>query len=162
MKMALTGHRPTRLGYSKRLESDEWRPMIDWLKEQIVAIGVTEAICGMAEGCDCAYALAVIELKDEGHDIKLHCVLPCDNYQSKYYIYNKIKRRADKWTSLSKNYYKGCDDARDQYMVDHSDKLFAIWDGIKSGGVYSTIKKAQKKNIDIVYCPKEILKENVK
>ena len=31
------------------------------------------------------YALAVIELKNEGHNIKLHCVLPCDNYQCGYY-----------------------------------------------------------------------------
>lgn len=160
IRMALTGHRPQRLGYSKHLESPEWRPMIDWLKDQIKTIGVTDAICGMAEGCDCVYALAVIELKDEGYKIKLHCVLPCANYQSKYYMFNKIKSYADSWMSLSKNYYKGCDDARDQFMVDHSDKLFAIWDGIKAGGVYSTIRKAQKKNIDIVYCPKEILKEN--
>lgn len=53
--------------------------------------------------------------------------------------------------------YRGCDDVRDQYMIDHSDKLFAIWDGIKAGGVYSTIRKAQKKNIDVIYYPKDNL-----
>jgi hypothetical protein len=45
-------------------------------------------------------------------------------------------------------------------MVDHSDKIFAIWDGIEAGGVWSTIRKAQKKKLDIVYYPKEMLKEN--
>ena len=43
-------------------------------------------------------------------------------------------------------------------MVDHCDVLFAIWDGNKSGGVWSTICKAQKAGKKIIYCPKEILK----
>lgn len=157
LRMALTGHRPARLNYSQYLETDDWRRMIDWLKEQIQALGVTDAYCGMAEGCDCVYALAVIELKKEAYPIKLHCVLPCDNYQSSYYIHNHIKKYADTWNSLSNEFYKGCDDVRDQYMIDHSDKIFAIWDGIKAGGVYSTVRKAQKKNMDVVYYPKELL-----
>lgn len=160
IRMALTGHRPARLGYNKYLEATEWRPIIAWLKQQIKIIGVTDAICGMAEGCDCVYALSVIELKQEGYNINLHCVLPCDNYQCGYYVYDKIKSYADTWTSLSKEFYKGCDNARDQYMVDHSDKIFAIWDGIEAGGVWFTIRKAQKKKLEIVYYPKEMLKEN--
>ena len=157
LRMALTGHRPVRLNYSRYLETDDWRRMIDWLKDQIKTLGVTDAYCGMAEGCDCVYALAVIELKKEAYPIKLHCVLPCENYQSRYYIYDHIKKHADTWTSLSKEFYKGCDDARDQYMVDHSDKIFAIWDGIKSGGVYSTVRKAQKNGLNIIYYPKDLL-----
>lgn len=42
-------------------------------------------------------------------------------------------------------------------MVDHSNILFAVWDGNKSGGVWSTIRKAQKKNVEIIYYPKENL-----
>ena len=42
-------------------------------------------------------------------------------------------------------------------MVDHCDVLLAIWDGNKSGGVWSTIRKAQKAGKKIIYCPKEIL-----
>ena len=157
LTMALTGHRPERLKYTKYLESDNWRAIIDWLKQQIKELRVTDAISGMAEGSDCAYALAVIELKEEGDNIKLHCVLPCDNYQRGYYIYDRIKNSADTWTSLSKNYFKGCDNVRDQYMVNNSDKLFAIWDGIEAGGVWSTIKKAQKRGLDIIYYPNEKL-----
>jgi hypothetical protein len=33
IRMALTGHRPQRLGFNKHLESAEWRPIIDWLEE---------------------------------------------------------------------------------------------------------------------------------
>lgn len=42
-------------------------------------------------------------------------------------------------------------------MVDHCDILLAVWDGIKSGGVWSTIRKAQKAGKQIIYCPKEVL-----
>ena len=56
LTMALTGHRPQRLKYSSYLETDDWRPIIDWLKQQIKELGVTDAISGMAEGSDCVYA----------------------------------------------------------------------------------------------------------
>ena len=166
MKMALTGHRPERLGYPElNFEtSKEWRKVINWLKEKILELGVTDAYCGMASGCDIAYGIAVVELNNEMQvhkidrpKVKLHCILPCKNYNNKISWHKCLKEAADEWVELSEEFYKGCDNVRDQYMVDHSDKLFAIWDENKSGGVWSTIRKAQKKGIDIVYYPKEKL-----
>ena len=159
MRMALTGHRPERLGYPDIdfTVYSQWRPIIDWLKEQIKKENVTDAYCGMANGCDIAYGIAVVELKEEKLPIKLHCVLPCKNYNNKISWHRILKSAADEWIELSEEFYKGCDNARDQYMVDHSDKIFAIWDGNKSGGVWSTIRKAQKRGIDVVYYPKEKL-----
>jgi len=158
MRMALTGHRPERLGYNKdNFSTTEWIRLIDWLKLALIELKVTDIYCGMADGCDIAYGIAALALKDEGYSVKLHCILPCKNYNSSNPWYNILKEDADEWIELSEEFYKGCDNARDQYMVDHSDKLFAIWDGIESGGVWSTIKKAQKKGLDIVYYPKENL-----
>ena len=37
-------------------------------------------------------------------------------------------------------------------MVDHCDVLLAIWDGNKSGGVWSTIRKAQKADKTVSLC----------
>ena len=166
MRMALTGHRPERLGYPELdfHTSAEWRKIINWLKEKILELEVTDAYCGMASGCDIAFGIAVVELNNEAWvykidrpRIKLHCILPCKNYNNKIRWYEFLKAGADEWVELSDEFYKGCDNVRDQYMVDHSDKLFAIWDGNKSGGVWSTIRKAQKKGIDIIYYPKEEL-----
>ena len=103
MRVALTGHRPQRLGLPDDETSDEWR------------------------------------------------------YITSHKLYNSIKEQADEWIELSDEFYKGCDNVRDQYMVDHCDVLLAIWDGNKSGGVWSTIRKAQKAGKQIIYCPKEIL-----
>lgn len=159
MKMALTGHRHERLGYPELdyYVAMQWRLLIDWLKEKIVKLHVTDVYCGMADGCDIAFGIAAISLKEEGYPVKLHCVLPCKNYNSTNHWCNDLKKYADEWIELSEEFYRGCDNVRDQYMIDHSDKLFAIWDEIKAGGVWSTIRKAQKKGIDIIYYPKEKL-----
>ena len=156
LHVALTGHRPERLGYAKDTYSTEdWGRVIDWLKLQIEKNNITDVYCGMADGCDIAYGVAALELKDEDYQVKLHCILPCKNYNESNVWYKMLKEGADEWIELSENFYKGCDNIRDQYMVDHSDMLIAIWDGNKSGGVWSTIRKAQKKDIDIIYYPKE-------
>lgn len=159
MRASLTGHRPERLGYSKEIsyDADEWMAIIRWLKNEIKENKVTDVYCGMADGCDIAYGLAALLLKDDGYSVKLHCVLPCKNYNSSNSWYNHLKEDADEWVELSEEFYKGCDNVRDQYMVDNSDILIAIWDGNKSGGVWSTIRKAQKKNLDIIYYPKDNL-----
>lgn len=156
LSAALTGHRPERLGYSSNTyATTDWVYMIDWLKLKIKENKVTDVYCGMANGCDIAYGIAALGLKEEGYPVRLHCVLPCKNYNSSNLWCNSLKKAADEWIELSEEFYKGCDNVRDQYMVDHSDKLFAVFDGIKSGGVWSTIRKAQKKGIDIIYYPKE-------
>lgn len=158
MRMALTGHRPERLGYDKEnYNTMDWVRLMDWLRLAIRFNGVRDVYCGMADGCDIAYGIAAKSLKDQGYKLRLHCILPCKNYNSSNPWYKVLKEAADEWVELSDEFYKGCDNARDQYMVDHSDKLFAVWDGNKSGGVWSTIRKAQKKGIDIIYYPKEKL-----
>ena len=158
VSVALTGHRPERLGYTSHTYGTlSWTHMINWLKLKIKENNITDVYCGMADGCDIAYGIAAVDLKKVGYPVRLHCVLPCKNYNSPNVWYNQMKIYADEWVELSDEFYKGCDNVRDQYMVDHSDKLIAIWDGNKSGGVWSTIRKAQKKGIDIIYYPKEDL-----
>lgn len=164
MRVALTGHRPQRLGLPDDELSDEWNNITYWLGHQIiqaaeVSIIKGEAVdlyCGMASGCDIAFGIVSSILKG-GFDCKLHCILPCKNYNSSHKLYNSIKDISDEWVELSDEFYKGCDNVRDQYMVDHCDVLLAIWDGDKSGGVWSTIRKAQKAGKKVIYCPKEIL-----
>lgn len=164
MRVTLTGHRPQRLGLPDDELSDEWEYITGWLVKQIIKIAEVSLIkgeavdlyCGMASGCDAVFGFVGSMLKS-GLDYKLHCVLPCKNYNSSHKLYNSIKEHADEWIELSDQFYKGCDNVRDQYMIDHCDVLLAIWDGNKSGGVWSTIRKAQKAGKEIIYCPKKVL-----
>ena len=165
MKVALTGHRPQRLGLPDDETDEKWSKITNWLTEQItkmteVAIlsnTYVDAYCGMASGCDISFGFVVSVIKNGTKNLKLHCILPCKEYNSSNKYYRFIKDEADEWIELADEFYKGCDNVRDQYMVDHCDVLLAIWDGNKSGGVWSTIRKAQKAGKKIIYCPKEIL-----
>ncbi|WP_239455274.1 hypothetical protein, partial [Bifidobacterium pullorum] len=85
---------------------------------------------------DIAFGLVACELKEEGRPVQLVCVLPCKDYNSSHKYYSCLKEHADEWIELSDEFYRGCDNVRDQYMVDHCDKLLAVWDGNKSGGVW--------------------------
>lgn len=165
MKIALTGHRPQRLDLPEDELSSEWKNINNWLTEQIVKYfekGIIEndeelvAYSGMASGCDIAFGMRVSLLK-KMLKIKLICVLPCKDYNSSHVHYEELKKDADGWIELSDSFYKGCDNMRDQYLVDKCDVLLAIWDGKKSGGVWSTICKAKKAGKEIIYCPNKML-----
>ena len=166
MKVALTGHRPQRLGMPDDELDDEWNEIRDWIVNNLIHMLQTtlledeslDVYCGMATGSDILFGMSSVFLKAADIvPLKLHCVLPCKDYNSSHKYYNDIKLLADEWIELADEFYKGCDNVRDQYIVDHCDVLLAIWDGNKSGGVWSTIRKAQKAGKQIVYCPKEIL-----
>lgn len=162
MNLALTGHRPQRLGFSDDEMASDYKDIRLWTELNIEREIFREhqryvtVYCGMASGCDIAFGLVACELKEEGRPVKLVCVLPCKDYNSSHKYYSCLKEHADEWIELSDEFYRGCDNVRDQYMVDRCDKLLAVWDGNKSGGVWSTIKKAKKvgKKIEYYYIKK--------
>jgi hypothetical protein len=43
-------------------------------------------------------------------------------------------------------------------MVDDCDVLLAVWDGIRVGGTWDTIKYARANRKKIIYIPEDILK----
>lgn len=162
MKVALTGHRPQRLSLPEDEKDEKWKAIEYWLNGILIGFSdaeETDIYCGMATGSDIALALTTIYARsvEKINNLKLHCVLPCKDYNSSHPYYKEIKNISDEWIELADEFYKGCDNVRDQYMVDHCDVLLAVWDGIKSGGVWSTIRKAQKAGKQIIYCPKEVL-----
>lgn len=166
MKIALTGHRPERLGFNDNEEHCDWENIRLWIADKIAEVQQIAnpdtpitVYCGMATGSDIAFGLVISRMKDCGCNVKLCCVLPCKNYNSSHPYYNQIKSHADEWIELADEFYKGCDNVRDQYMVDHCHFLLAVWDRNKSGGVWSTIKKAEKAGKNIIYCPIEFLKK---
>lgn len=145
MKIALTGHREERL---KNLGTES--EIYGWLRKEVLKNNCTDAYCGMASGADIMFGKLIIQLKQLGYDIKLHCVLPCKDYNKSHPDYEFLRENSDTFEYLSKNFYKGCDNARDEKMVADCDILIALWDGIKAGGVWSTIRKAEKYNKEII------------
>ena len=58
----------------------------------------------------------------------------------------RILKKADSVTLVSERYTPECMLKRNRYMVDKSDLVIAVFNGIKSGGTWYTINYAQKKN----------------
>lgn len=161
MKICITGHRPDKL-YGYNLNDHRYKELFKQFKKLLIENNCTEAITGMALGADMLFALAVIKLKQEGYDIKLHCAIPCRNHSNKWaydskVLYNYILKNADYVKLVSDEEYKPyLMQKRNEYMVDQSDKVIAVWDGSKSG-TYNCIKYAEKRNKEIIVInPKEI------
>lgn len=154
MIIAVTGHRPNKL-YGYNLNNKKNLELKEKLKKILIDNKCTEAITGMALGVDTIFALAVLELKDEGYNIKLHCAIPCRNHSSKWIkesvdLYNDILSKADVVKLVTDETYKPyLMQVRNEYMVDLADKIIAVWDG-SSGGTANCVKYAQKKNKEII------------
>lgn len=158
MKICVTGHRPNKL-YGYNLNHPSYIALKNTFKKLLHDNNCTEAITGMALGVDTIFAIAVLELKDEGYNIKLHCAIPCKNHSCKWLkesveLYNSILERADIVKLVSEEEYKPyLMQKRNEYMVDLAEKVIAVWDGT-NGGTGNCVKYAQKKNKEIIrVCP---------
>lgn len=76
MRICVTWHRPNRL-YGYDIYNSQWNNLKHKFKKLLIKNKANEAITGMTLGVDTVFALAVLELKQVGYDIKLHCAIPC-------------------------------------------------------------------------------------
>ena len=155
MKISVTGHRPNKM-YGYDIYNKKWTELKEKFKSLLIENNCDEAITGMALGVDTVFALAVLELKEEGYDIKLHCAIPCKNHSCKWIkesvdLYNDILSKADTVKLVSDEEYKPwLMQKRNEYMVDLADKVIAVWDG-SNGGTGNCVRYAEK-------CGKEIIR----
>lgn len=154
IKICVTGHRPNKL-YGYDLNDERWQNLKEQFKVLLKEDNCNEAITGMALGVDTVFALAVLELKSEGYDIKLHCAIPCRNHSCKWIKesidqYYNILSKADMIKLVSSEEYKPqLMQKRNEYMVDLADKVIAVWDG-SSGGTANCVKYAEKVKKEII------------
>ena len=154
MVICVTGHRPDKL-YGYDLNDPNWMKLKNKLKELLIENKCTEAISGMALGVDTIFALAVLELKNEGYNIKLHCAIPCRNHSRKWrmesvVMYNAILEKADIVKLVSNEEYRPWHmQRRNRYMVDLADKVIAVWNGT-AGGTGNCVEYAEKENKEII------------
>lgn len=146
MKVALTGHRPERL----RGHEAEVR---EWIEQQFKTNNFSKAYCGMAQGADQIFGSVAKE-----NDIPIVCCLPFP--KKKYHPFEEYLMDGAWIYTAGQEYNKQNYFIRDKYMVDQSDVLLAVWDGIEFGGTYNTIKYAKEQGKKIIYIPQSILLKN--
>ena len=136
MILTVTGHRPPRLkGQEKEIKQ--------WAIKQLEYLHPTLMYNGMAQGVDQIIAVAAKEL-----NIPIICCYP---FPKKYYS------PIEEWIAennqiifVSLQYSKTAYFIRDKFMVDHSDKILCVWDGVAGGGTFITRQYTIQKGKDII------------
>lgn len=149
MKIAVTGHRNLNKEY------DGIGPMSTWIKKEVNNIldkhGPVMLISGMALGVDILFAEIAIE-----RNLDLLAAIPCRGQEKVWPSksqdrYNKILRYENcEKVHVSENYSGWAMQKRNEYMVDNSDLLIAVWNHIAIGGTYNCVKYAKKVNKEII------------
>jgi Uncharacterized protein conserved in bacteria len=159
-----TGHRPQALwGYDITIEN--YIKLAKLIKIECIRLiedkGVNRFITGGALGIDTIAFLVVYKLKKEYPDIQNILSIPFKNQAIKWFNqtdvdrYNKMKEHADEIVYvdlLDKYKVKGIADdvyhpakmqKRNEYMVDNSGHVIAVWNGDKKGGTWNCVKYAK-------------------
>ena len=151
------GHRPNKLpwGYNEKgISFFLFKSRLRKTIKESIKNGYNYFISGMALGSDMLCAEMVLSLKKKHPNIMLECAIPCINQTEKWLKdsidrYNYILSKADKVTYVSnKPYFNGCMQKLNEYMIENSSLLIAVYNG-SSGGTKQTINYARKHKIHI-------------
>lgn len=155
--LCFTGHRSQKLPWGFNENDPRCIKMRETTKQKIekaIIDGYKYFISGMAIGFDMICAELVLELKEKYPEIKLIAALPCRNQDSVWRDqklrtrYKELLKKADRVWCDSETYTNECMLRRNDYMLNNSSKVIALFDG-KSGGTASTLKKARERGIEI-------------
>lgn len=153
-RCCFTGHRPERLGMP---ESE----VIFSLKEEIrtaIADGFQTFISGVARGVDLWAAEIVLAFRDEGAEIRLICASPYRGFESRWSRewqerYRRVMERADLVRFICPGYSQDCFQRRNEWMVDHSARVIAVYNGQPSG-TRNTVEYARRCGLPVILLPR--------
>ena len=146
-----TGHRPEKL---KRPE-EEIKKSLESAILKAIHDGYSTFITGMARGVDLWAGQIVLRLRQTNPDLRLIAALPypdCDNRWSSSWRkqYAEVLEAADQVDCISPQYSMATFQKRDEWMVDQSSRVIAVYDGV-AGGTKNTIDYARKCGIEVEY-----------
>ena len=143
----VTGHRDIpddqieSVKHSLRLEIDK-----------AIADGYTTFLSGFAEGADQLFAEIIAEMCKDNPILHLEAVIPYHNRYRKLMKNERTKALLESCSNieiiseeLTSNVYM----KRNRYIVEHSNRVIAVYDGRDKGGTVSTIRMvhAQRKEL---------------
>lgn len=109
----------------------------------------------MARGVDIWAAEIVLRLRKEGANVKLICASPYEGFERGWSAewqrrYNVILAAADLVRFICPGYSRACFQIRNEWMVDHSALVIAVFNGQPSG-TKNTIDYANRKGVPLIY-----------
>lgn len=150
-RVCFTGHRPEKLTRSETRIKKELEHQI----RQAIQEELNVFITGMARGIDIWAAQILLKLRDEGYRIKLICACPymgvekgwSEKWKLQFY---DVLSKADFVKYVCQGYSPSCFQRRNEWMVDHSARVIAVFHGEKSG-TQNTIEYAMKHHVPVFY-----------
>lgn len=154
-RCCFTGHRPEKLTWSEN-------HVKLWLERELqhtIEEGFVTFISGMSRGVDIWAAEIVLRLRDSGQPIHLICASPFEGFERNWSDdwrrrYTDIQTQADLVKYICPEYSRACFQARNEWMVNHSAKLIAVFNG-EGGGTLNTILYARRQQIPIAMIPEQ-------
>ena len=150
-RCCFTGHRPEKL---KRTE-EEIKKNLEKAILKAVHDGYTTFITGMARGVDIWAGQIILRLRQSNRDLRLIAALPYPGCESRWSAswkkqYREVLDAANLVQCISPKYSMASFQKRDEWMVDRTARVIAVYDGV-SGGTQNTIEYAKKCEVDVEY-----------
>ena len=132
---------------------------MDALEREIkkaVEDGFDVFISGMARGVDIWAAECVLRQKERGEPIKLVCAVPFEGFDRAWSAswkqrYHRVRSKADHVQFIGRGYTRSCFQERNKWMVDHSLRVIAVFEGGK-GGTKNTLDYAARQGVEVRLC----------
>lgn len=153
-RCCFTGHRPEKLDCNEAAI----KVMLNHAIEQAIQDGFVTFISGMARGVDIWASELLLEHRAATPSLHLICALPYSGFERRWSPqwqtrYQAILQQADLIKTICPSYSITAFQQRNEWMVDHSSRLIAIYNG-SPGGTRNTIEYAKRKKLDIaIYDP---------
>ena len=150
-RCCFTGHRPEKLNWSEA----EIKKDLETAILQAINDGFVTFITGMARGVDIWAGEIILQLRKQNPNLHLIAASPYKGFESRWSAdwqkrYKNILDQADLVRFVCKGYSKACFQIRNEWMVNKSARVIAVYNG-GAGGTRNTIEYAKRHEIAITY-----------
>lgn len=150
-RCCFTGHRPEKLHIPEPVVIAGLEHAI----RQSISDGFTTFISGMSRGVDIWAAEVVLQLRDADAPIHLIAASPYKGFENSWSPewrsrFAAAMAGADILKYVSPGYDRGCFQRRNEWMVDRSARVIAVFNGEK-GGTKNTIDYADRQGVPVVF-----------
>ncbi len=146
-RCCFTGHRPEKLGLPEK--------QVKAALEKEIRVAIQEDysvfVSGMARGVDLWAAELVLDLRARGEAVRLICAIPFPGFELRWGYgwqekYQSVLKKADLARFICDRYSKHCFQERNRWMVDHSSRVIAVYNGME-GGTRNTLEYAESQGV---------------
>lgn len=146
-RCCFTGHRPQKLRRSEK----EIKADLEVAIQQAIADGYTTFITGMAYGVDIWAGQIVVRLRKRNPDLHLIAAVPFQGFEARWSsewkrAYQELLEQADLVKFICPGYSAGAYQRRNEWMVDHSRRVIAVFSGEPSG-TKNTVQYARQRRL---------------